>query len=304
MLCLWSKNQVKKCMFTHSKHLLFFALIAFCACISLSIISLLPKGKTPSKVGVALEKVQDAIPPLLVIDKAEAAAPAPTTLPEYIEVVDGCGPYYDGECINVRSAPSVDAPSVIKLRKGVVLKVSGKVEAEGREWYKIVFDEWVRYPDRISHDWYVATDVVEEFTDSAGTVELTAKDPQVTEKYIVVDKSEEMLYAYEGDTVYMKEPISIGLDDTPTPRGTFQIFKKTPSRYMQGPVPGVSDQAFDLPGVPWTMYFTAEGAAVHGAYWHNHFGQPWSHGCVNLPPEKAKELYLWADIGTPVTVRD
>jgi lipoprotein-anchoring transpeptidase ErfK/SrfK len=52
------------------------------------------------------------------------------------------------------------------------------------------------------------------------------------------------------------------------------------------------------------MYFTNEGGAIHGAYWHDSFGQQWSHGCVNLPPEKAKELYEWAPLGAPVYVHD
>ena len=101
----------------------------------------------------------------------------------------------------------------------------------------------------------------------------------------------------------MQEAISTGLDDTPTPRGDFKVFKKTPSRYMQGPIKGVSDQVYDLPGVPWNLYFTEGGAVIHGAYWHDHFGKPWSHGCVNLPTETAKKLYLWADVGTSVHVQ-
>ena len=73
---------------------------------------------------------------------------------------------------------------------------------------------------------------------------------------------------------------------------------------MQGPIPGVSDDVYDLPGVPWTMYFTYDGAAIHGAYWHNDFGAQHSHGCVNLPPDKAEQLYDWTPLGTPVLVRD
>ena len=73
---------------------------------------------------------------------------------------------------------------------------------------------------------------------------------------------------------------------------------------MQGPLPGISDQYYDLPGVPWDLYFTHEGGAIHGAYWHDKFGERWSHGCVNLPIEKAKELYEWTDLGTTVVVRD
>ncbi|MFA5877656.1 MAG: L,D-transpeptidase, partial [Candidatus Paceibacterota bacterium] len=60
----------------------------------------------------------------------------------------------------------------------------------------------------------------------------------------------------------------------------------------------------DLPGVPWNLYFTLQGGAIHGTYWHTKFGEPWSHGCVNLPPAHAKKLYQWADVGTIVIVQD
>jgi hypothetical protein len=50
---------------------------------------------------------------------------------------------------------------------------------------------------------------------------------------------------------------------------------------------------FDLPGVPWDAYFTEAGAALHGTYWHNDFGHPHSHGCINLTPEDARWIYRW-----------
>jgi lipoprotein-anchoring transpeptidase ErfK/SrfK len=143
---------------------------------------------------------------------------------------------------------------------------------------------------------------VQAFNDDGGHRLATGEHPKTT-KRIVVDRAKQMLYAYEGDTLFMEQSISTGLDDTPTPRGTFTVYAMTPSRYMQGPIDGVSTQSYDLPGVPWNLYFTNEGAVIHGAYWHNHFGKQWSHGCVNLPPEKAKELYDWAELGMKVTVR-
>jgi lipoprotein-anchoring transpeptidase ErfK/SrfK len=74
---------------------------------------------------------------------------------------------------------------------------------------------------------------------------------------------------------------------------------------MQGPLPNIKDkQHYDLPGVPWNLYFTEGGAVIHGAYWHKSFGSPYSHGCVNLSPENAHTLYSWADLGTTVVVRD
>jgi lipoprotein-anchoring transpeptidase ErfK/SrfK len=129
--------------------------------------------------------------------------------------------------------------------------------------------------------------------------------PTTTDKKIVVDFSSQLLRAYEGDTLYLETPISTGLELTPTPKGTFTIFKKTPSRYMQGPLPNLSDrQIYDLPGVPWNLYFTQGGAVIHGAYWHDSFGSVYSHGCVNLPVSVAQVLYIWADLGTKVIVED
>ncbi len=239
-------------------------------------------------------------------DESFAREPAPILPPQpldYIEVLDSCAPHYEGACVNVRTGPGVEYPAVATLRTGVVLRVQKVIHGDDRDWYKITFDEWVRYPERVSHEWYVAADVVQLF--SHLPAEKLADDAKpVTAKRILVDRSEQKLFAYDGETLFMEQTISTGLDDTPTPRGQFLIFSKTPTRYMQGPVPGISDQEFDLPGVPWTMYFTNEGGAIHGAYWHDSFGQQWSHGCVNLPPPKAKELYEWADLGTPVTVRD
>jgi len=74
---------------------------------------------------------------------------------------------------------------------------------------------------------------------------------------------------------------------------------------MQGPLPNIpSDDYYDLPGVPWNLYFTNGGAVIHGAYWHNSFGSPYSHGCVNLSPEDAEKIYNWAPLGTKVIVSD
>ncbi|MSR70695.1 hypothetical protein EXS62_01510 [Candidatus Kaiserbacteria bacterium] len=245
------------------------------------------------------------LPAAVVVPDAEPPAPAEAPHFHYIEITGGCGPYYDtGTCVNVRSGPGTEYPVVARLRTGVVLKVEDTTVQGGLQWYKIIFDGSLRYPERVTGDWYVA--------EIAGSVlplqnvgdEYLTPDTAPTTKHITVDLSEQMLYAYDGDTLFMQQPISTGLELTPTPPGTFAVFKKTPSRYMQGPIPEVSDQYYDLPGVPWNLYFTYGGAVIHGAYWHDHFGAPWSHGCVNLPPQKAKELYAWADVGTLVTVRE
>jgi len=221
----------------------------------------------------------------------------------YIEIVDSCGPYYQGTCVNMRSGPGTTYPVVLKLRTGVVLKVASTVTAaDGTKWYKIAQDSEVRYPERIKSGWYVAARVSELFYDD-GDHRLDPGHTPKTNKRIVVNLKTNTLTAYDGNTLFMQAKISPGLDSTPTPLGTFTVYKMTPSRYMQGPIEGVSDQYYDLPGVPWNLYFTKDGAVIHGAYWHDHFGQPWSHGCINLSPTNSKKLYLWAQVGMTVTVK-
>ena len=222
---------------------------------------------------------------------------------EYVEIIDGCNSYFVGECVNVRSGPGVEYGVITRLRNGIVLKVGEKVTYNGEDWYKIIFDEWLRYEERVSQDWYVSAPYVKSFFNE-GDKELSDNELSTSTKRIIVDRSEQKLYAYNDGLLFMEESISTGLEISPTPRGIFHVYKKTPSRYMQGPILGISEKEYDLPGVPWNLYFTKEGAVIHGAYWHDKFGQQWSSGCVNLSSDKAKELYMWADLGTEILVRD
>ncbi|HUY62678.1 MAG TPA: L,D-transpeptidase family protein [Candidatus Paceibacterota bacterium] len=243
-------------------------------------------------------------PPFIATTTTSSVPEGPTApsvpLYRYIEIVDSCGPYYDGACVNLRAGPSTSTPVVMKLRDGMVLKVASTTVTDGETWYRIGFDGEIHYPERVTGDWYVDAAYTRSFLDP-GEISTNAPDASST-KRIVVDLANETLYAYDGDTLFMQQAISTGLVLTPTPAGRFYVMRKMPDSYMQGPVPGVSDQYYDLPGVPWDLYFTAEGAAIHGAYWHNHFGEVWSHGCVNLPVSDAEKLYEWAPLGTPVIV--
>lgn len=241
-------------------------------------------------------------------DEEPIILPVQRTLFQYVQVIDGCEHDFSGECLNVRSGPGTDFPIVNRLRNGIILKVGGLVERDEEGWYKITFDEWLRYPERVSTDWYISANYVRVLLDEGDkdvwTNDNEELEQEKPEKRIVVIRSEQMLYAYEGEDLFMQEPISTGLELTPTPRGEFTIFRKTPSRYMQGPLPGISTRYWDLPGVPWNLYFTHGGAVIHGTYWHNDFGQPASAGCVNIRPDKAEELYKWAELGTKVVIRD
>ncbi len=229
---------------------------------------------------------------------------------KYIEVTSGCGQDFEGKCAVARSGPGGEFPVMFHLRKNAVLKVSGKIEHDGTTWYKIVFDEWLRYPERVKTDWFVGADMVSILDETRGEQNLFENGTSTTisstsTKRIVVDISEQKLYAYESGQVFKEVLVSTGRMMASTPIGTFSIFKKTPSRYMQGPLPELLDQqVYDLPGVPWNLYFTGDGSVIHGTYWHDNFGTKYSHGCVNTPAEDAKELYDWAELGMKVVVRD
>jgi hypothetical protein len=114
----------------------------------------------------------------------------PVDVYEYIEITEGCGVHFSGECLNVRSGPGTNYAAVYKLRTGVVLKTSKKVtDGDGRDWYKITFDEWIRYPERMGGDWYVAADYVRPFMDQGVQTLAKGDSPTTTKKIIVFSEA-------------------------------------------------------------------------------------------------------------------
>ena len=113
-------------------------------------------------------------------------------------------------------------------------------------------------------------------------------------RWIDVNLSTQSVYAYEGDTVVNSFVVSTGTWMTPTVTGKYKIWIKFRSTSMSGP-------GYYLPNVPFVMYFH-KGYGLHGTYWHNNFGTPMSHGCVNLRTSDAEWLYNWASVGTVVNV--
>lgn len=113
-------------------------------------------------------------------------------------------------------------------------------------------------------------------------------------RWIDVDLTNQRVYAYEGETVVNSFIVSTGTWLTPTVTGEYKIYVKYRSAKMSGP-------GYYLPNVPYIMYFY-KGYGLHGTYWHNNFGTPMSHGCVNLTIDDAAWLYNWASVGTLVNV--
>jgi lipoprotein-anchoring transpeptidase ErfK/SrfK len=122
--------------------------------------------------------------------------------------------------------------------------------------------------------------------------------PQVAvgngEHWIDVNLSQQRVYAYAGDTLMNSFVVSTGTWQTPTVTGKFKIWVKVRSQAMTGP-------GYYLPDVPYVMYFYKD-YGLHGTYWHNNFGTPMSHGCVNLTIPDAEWLYNFSSVGTVVNV--
>ena len=146
-------------------------------------------------------------------------------------------------------------------------------------------------------------------TDTPPPTELPTQPPEPTEgpdgsfdlpnidtgeHWIDVDLSQQRVYAYEGSTLVRSFVVSTGKRQTPTVTGKYRIYVKYRTADMRGP-------GYFLEDVPFVMYFY-KGYGLHGTYWHNNFGTPMSHGCVNFKPKEAKWLFEWASVGTIVNV--
>jgi lipoprotein-anchoring transpeptidase ErfK/SrfK len=114
------------------------------------------------------------------------------------------------------------------------------------------------------------------------------------ERWIDVDLSSQTVSAYEGHAVVRTFLVSTGTWRTPTVTGRFWIYHKFETDDMRGP-------GYFFEDVPYTMYFH-KGYGLHGTYWHNNFGTPMSHGCVNLSIEDARWLFNFAEVETIVNV--
>ncbi|MFZ6030549.1 MAG: L,D-transpeptidase family protein [Chloroflexota bacterium] len=112
--------------------------------------------------------------------------------------------------------------------------------------------------------------------------------------WIDINLSEQAAYAYDGDELVKSFMVSTGTWQTPTVTGQYKIYVKYEYADMAGP-------GYYLPNVPYVMYFY-EGYGLHGTYWHNNFGTPMSHGCVNFSTEDAGWVFGFVEVGTWVNI--
>jgi hypothetical protein len=191
-----------------------------------------------------------------------------------------------------RLQPSVRAKNGYRAYYSTAYWVTG-VTANAQEksiWYKI-YDEKLR---------------ASFFVDSADMrlippEELVPLSPEVQDfrKSIHVDTATQSVTAFEDETAVLTARCSTGGRTTKTPLGEFRTYHKGPSIHMTNDGAPGAGRGYDLPGVPWVSFFTGNGVSFHGTYWHNDYGSPRSHGCVNLTPEAAKFLYHWSNPVVP-----
>jgi hypothetical protein len=143
--------------------------------------------------------------------------------------------------------------------------------------------------------------------DGAGFKILTEEDvspisPKIDpkEKSIVVNLDHQTLSCFEGkievyfcrtSTGKAYDPVTgKRSDEFATPAGNLITHWKIISKNMTA---GNAQAGYSTPAVPWCTFVSGEGVAIHGAFWHNAFGEKWSHGCINVKPQDAKWIFRW-----------
>lgn len=165
---------------------------------------------------------------------------------------------------------------------------------KGEPWYRI-YDDLTGFPYYVN-PLHVRAVPLEDLSP-------ISPDVPFEKKRIEVDLTMQTLIAYENDREALKTTIASGIPNGPrgadglstkTPSGDHHILDKMPNKHMGNGNLFADADDYELPGVPWTLFFTAQGHAFHGTYWHQNFGVPMSRGCINMRTEEAKWLFRWA----------
>ena len=172
-----------------------------------------------------------------------------------------------------------------------VVQVFSVENVDGMDWYMIGPDEWI--PEK------------REWQRLIGRVIPNTSPPEgVTNgRWIEVNLFEQTVSVYEHSELVFASLVASGIEPFWSRPGLFQIYQKLNATPMRGAFEADRSDAYYLEDVPWTMYYD-KARALHGAYWHNSFGAPRSHGCVNLSVGDARWLFDWAQEGDWVYVWD
>jgi lipoprotein-anchoring transpeptidase ErfK/SrfK len=203
------------------------------------------------------------------------------------------------ETVLDKGAPSSNSWVEARMDEGLPIRVyygqnfwvdQIKIDSSGRKYYRVN----PNYYGGVDMLW-AAAEAFRPITNS----EITPINPDVTDKYIVVNVTRQTLSCYEGGAEVYHCRVSTGakfdmygnvVDKWATPVGDHRVTRKYISLQMSG---GTTGAGYDLPGIAWTSIFATGGVAIHSTFWHNNYGDPVSHGCVNCTPEDAKWVFRW-----------
>lgn len=155
----------------------------------------------------------------------------------------------------------------------------------GQVWYKILDDRRSMYHFALGENFRIVQ-----------PHELEPISPGVAGKRLEVDLARQRVIAYEGNQPVYAARTATGYFEGDTPLGEYRVERKQPTRHMASDFGG---NPFDLPGVPWVCYISWTGVSLHGTYWHNNYGTPQSHGCINLSPKDSLWLFRWTEPFVP-----
>ena len=174
-----------------------------------------------------------------------------------------------------------------KIYYGTVYRAVDAVQDGAGQW-------WYRLQDGITYSPgpYVLASSLRYLSPAA----LAPISPDSPDKKIVVNLAKQELTCFEGDTPILSTRTATGYTPHYTPRGQYELLRKSHTSYMIG---GEGADHYDLPGVAFPSYFTVSGIAVHGTYWHNDYGRPRSHGCVNVGNDPAQFVFRWSTPAVP-----
>jgi hypothetical protein len=165
----------------------------------------------------------------------------------------------------------------------------------GQVWYRI--NERFGYGDIF----YCAAEAFRPLTEE----DISPINPEAEEKKVVINLTNQTMACYEGQQEVYYCRISSGakfnaagepVEEWATPIGPHPIWRKVTSLHMSG---GTTGGGYDLPGIGWTSLFSGDGVAIHSTFWHNNYGVPMSHGCVNAQPADAQWVFRWTSPVVP-----